>query len=493
MNTHSDLRFNESQQTPIKMLFILGFLMQIGCASMIPQSSAPFVVNVPSAWSSSDGMVHGEGKTATSSLVEWWSRFNDPLLTTLVCKSMISNTNVNSAKAVLRQSRALRDVSASALLPAIDSSASVNRSVSGSNSATSRFTAGIDAGWELDIFGIKKSVLQGSEATLLSNTANLGDVQVSIAAEVALSYITLRDAQTRLTIANENLRSQQETLQITQWRRQAGLVTSLESEQARASVEQTNAKLPALQTTINQTCHSLAVLIGKPPASLLEILAIAGTLPKADDYLVLSIPAETLRQRPDVRAAEYQIASAVARLFQADAARMPNFRLNGSLGLNALTFGALTNGASIVSAVMASVSMPVFDGGAANAEVRARQAELDKTYIEYKERILNALKEVEDALIALSGDRERRVHLQNSADAASTAALIARQRYSSGLVDFQIVLETQRTRLSSQESLATIDADLSADHVRLYKALGGGWQPELIDSKSLSIENTEKR
>ncbi|MCC6135289.1 MAG: TolC family protein, partial [Gammaproteobacteria bacterium] len=156
---------------------------------------------------------------------------------------------------------------------------------------------------------------------------------------------------------------------------------------------------------------------------------------------------------------------------------MPNFQIGGSLGLNALTLGALTEGASVVSVLLASVSLPIFDGGALHAQVRAQQAALDQAWVAYQATVLTALKEVEDALVALRGDRERLLSLQRAAEAAGNAALLARQRYSGGLIDFQTVLDTQRTQLRTQESVASTRIALSSNHVRLYKALGGGWQP----------------
>jgi len=472
------------------MPFVLGLLMlmQSGCASVTPQPAASVEINVPAVWSTSVGTL----KTETSSLSEWWTRFNDPLLGSLVAQAMQANTSVKSAQASLRQARALRDVSAAALWPAIGSSASAQRSTSDSTGATNSFKAGLDASWELDIFGANRSALDTSEATAQASAASLGDVQVSIAAEVALSYITLRDAQTRLSIANDNLASQQETLQITQWRLQAGLVTSLEAEQARAAAEQTSAQLPPLQTIIEQTCHALAVLTCQSPAALSNVLAAAGPVPQAADDLALSIPAETLRQRPDVRATEYQVTAAVGRVKQADAARLPNFTLSGSLGLSALTLGTLTNGASVVSGLLADVSMPVFDGGAKRAQVRAQQAALDQALVAYQAAVLAALKDVEDSLVALHSDRERLLRLQSAAEAAGNAALLARQRYSSGLVDFQVVLETQRTQLTTQDNVAKASADVSADHVRLYKALGGGWSSDGNLASPAPTENNSR-
>ena len=226
-----------------------------------------------------------------------------------------------------------------------------------------------------------------------------------------------------------------------------------------------------------QTANALAVLTGQPPATLQTVLAATSPAPRAADGLALTIPAETQRQRADVRAAEWQVSAAGSRVSQADAARLPNFKLGGSLGLGAATRGGLGNSAALIGSLLASVNAPLFDDGAGRAQVQAQQAALDQQVATYRATVLGALQEVEDALVALAGAAERQRRLQAAADAASTAALLARQRYSSGLVDFQTVLETQRTQLSTQDSLASSGADLASDHVRLYKALGGGWQP----------------
>ena len=448
-----------------------------GCASLASQTQqcvAPVWVEVPSAWSTGDV----SSPTGNRLVAQWWQRFGDDTLTRLEAQAQQANTSVKSAQAALRQARALSDAAAAALWPTLGLSASAQHNTAGHESRGNQFQAGLDAGWELDIFGVNRQALAASEANAEASAASLGDVQVSIAAEVALDYFALRSAQARLAIAADNLASQAETLQITQWREQAGLVTNLESEQARAQTEQTRAQIPVLQTAIEQSFHALAVLAGQPPAALSSILSVAAPIPRAADDLTLSLPAETLRQRPDVRAAELQVTAALARVAQADAARLPNFRLGGSLGLNAATVGALGNSASVVSSLLANVAMPLFDGGALRAQVRVQQAALEQARSAYQAAVLKALQEVEDALIALRGDRDRLAHLQQAADAATNAAQLARLRYASGLVDFQTVLDTQRTQLGTQDSVAVAGADLGADHVRLYKALGGGWQPD---------------
>jgi len=452
--------------------FALGALtlMLCACASVSAPPVTPLGFEVPPAWSGATGTVDA----APTSLSNWWLRFDDPLLSRLIDQALVVNTSVRGAQAALQQARALRDVAGAALWPSVGGSASAGRNRSGDNTQNS-YQVGLDASWELDIFGGNRAAVRAADASALASAATLGGVQVSLAAEVALDYIALRSAQARLAIAQANLTSQQETLQLTDWRLQAGLVTELEAQQARAAAEQTAAQMPALQTTITQTGHALSVLTGQPPAALSATLATVAPLPQVSGDWALAFPADTLRQRSDVRAAEFQVAAAAARVTQADVARLPNFKLGGSLGLSALTLGTLTDGASVAASVLASLSMPVFDAGASQAQLRAQQAALDQTNTLYQATVLTALTEVEDALVALQGDRAGLLRLQNAFDAADIAATLARQRYDSGLVDFQTVLETQRTRLSTQDGVAVARAAVSADHVRLVKALGGGW------------------
>ncbi len=440
-----------------------------GCSTLQPTDAQLPPVAVPAGWSAA-----GAGGVATP-LAQWWERLGDPELTALISEALAANTSVRSAQAALQQSRALVDVQTAGTLPRLGVSGSAQRSRA-SGSTGNSFSAGFDASWEPDVFGRLRAGVNASEADARAAQASLADVQVSLAAEVAVNYIELRGLQQRLQIARSNLASQQETLQIAQWRLQAGLTTSLVAEQARAAAEQTAAQIPALQSSLAQSRHSLAVLTGQPPAALNARLEATAMVPLPPDDLALEIPAQTLRQRPDVRAAEHRVAAAAARVAQADAARYPDFSLSGTLGLRALTVGALTAGNAVTSSLAAGVTAALFDGGAARAQVRSQEAALEQVRVAYEATVLAALKDVEDALVALQGNRERLQRLQAAADAAANAALMAQQRYASGLIDFATALETQRTQLSAQDSVATTVASVAADHVRLYKALGGGWQ-----------------
>ncbi len=454
------------------------------CAHTPPRDAQPDMADIPAAWS-----IQQAGNAQTEALAQWWNRFRDPILTQLITRALQTNTSITSAQASLRQARALRDVSAAALWPSLDGSASAQRSRAGHQSGSNYYAAGLDASWELDVFGSNRHALDATRAEVLASAASLGDVQISIAAEVALNYISLRSYQARLSIANNNLASQQETLQITQWRMQAGLVTALETEQALTIAAQTRASIPPLQTSIAQSRHALAVLTGQPPNALATQLAAANPTPQADDDIALGIPAETLRQRPDVRTAEHLVAAARATLAQADAAQYPSFTLSGSLGFGSAKLSSLGDGASILNSLLAGVTVPLFNAGALRAQVNVQQAAVDIANANYRAAMLNALLDVEDALTALQGDREHRLLLQDAASSASNAAQLAGQRYGSGLVDFQTVLDTQRSVLSTQDSLASAEADVASDQVRLYKALGGGWVTDATRTVEASQHN----
>jgi outer membrane protein, multidrug efflux system len=449
------------------------------CASLDLTEEALAPLAIPAAWA--EAADAGALVARESSLAQWWQRFDDAALGGLVRSALRANTSVQGALAALRQAQALRDVAAAALWPTLGSSVSAQTAAAGGHSSGSNFKLGLDADWGVDVFGARRAEVDAGDASVAASQASLGDVQVQIAAEVALNYILLRSAQARREIAADNLASQEETLQITRWRQQAGLVTSLEAEQARAAVEQNRAQLPALQTSIVQAQHALAVLIGQPPAALPELRDVradwvSGTaVPQARDEPALSIPAQTLRQRADVRAAEYQVAAALASVGQAQAQRWPSFAIGGSLGLSAATVGALSSGSAVLGSLLAGVTLPVFDGGALRAQLRGQQAALAQAQQRYRAAVLGALQQVEDALVALRGDRLRLASLRLAADAAGNAALLARQRYSSGLIDFQTVLDTQRTQFTTLDGVASATADVSSGQVRLFKALGGGW------------------
>jgi multidrug efflux system outer membrane protein len=441
-----------------------------GC-STAPVSAPPLAPAVPAAWSAPPAGVAVRVGPA------WWRRFDDHTLDQLTARAMLHNTSVEEARAALRSARASRAVAAASLWPAVDGTLTAERSKAGAAGASDVANASVGAAWEPDVFGARRAALQAGASEAQASAANLGALQLSVAADVAASYIALRGAQARLAIARENLANYVETRVLTAWRVQAGLLTVLEAEQANAASAQAAAQLPLLETAIAQLQHALAVLCGATPQALSAHLVAIRPIPDAGADPAPGVPAELLRQRPDVRAAEYQVSAALARVGQADAARYPLFRLAGTIGLRSP--GTPTRGVhSLLTSLLGSVASTLFDGGAARAQVQVQQGALDQARARYRYSVLNALREVEDGLTALAGERTRLAQLRLAAAAAESAALLARQRYGGGLVDFQTVLETQRSLFSSRDQVASSATSVGIGQVRLFQALGGGWRDD---------------
>jgi multidrug efflux system outer membrane protein len=293
-----------------------------------------------------------------------------------------------------------------------------------------------------------------------------------------------------LEIARQNEASQAETLQLTEWRAQAGLVSSIDVEQARSNLEQTRATVPTLETSAAQSKHELSVLLGLSPGALNRQLAATTRIPSAPDTLVVGIPAATLRQRPDVRAAEQKIVAETARLWQKDAARYPTFSLSGSFILEQLlggtavgvvtgsTFTSLTASTTTSESGLGSIAQTLFDRGRIRQQIEIQNAVQEQAVISYESTVLTALKDVENALVSFQNSRQRLQALNQASEAARNAAQLAHNRYSAGLIDFQTVLDTERTALTIEDSVAQTQADRTNALIQLYKALGGGWQAD---------------
>lgn len=447
-----------------------------GCASL-QQPAPPHDDPTPPAWTAAASSAPVGGDAAVRA--DWWERFGDPALAPLVAQALRANTDLDAARARLRQARAQREIAAAALSPTLGASGSAQASRSEGRDTAEQYRAGLDARWEIDLWGAAAAGVRAADAAAQAGALTLAHAQVAVAAEAALGLLQLRGTQAREAIARRNLETQLQTLQITQWRHEAGLVTQLDVEQARTAVEQTRAQLPALAAGAAQAMNALAVLTGRAPGALHAELAAGdpAAAPAAPPDLAPAIPAEVLRRRADVQAAERQWATAAARVEQVDAQRLPSLSLGGSIGLSALTLGGLGSGAAVAS-LLAGVDLPVLDGGRLRAQVRQQEAARDEAAATWRATVLAALLEVEDALVALRSTREQLAAQQAAVRSARSAATLAAQRYRSGLVDFQNVLQSQRTLLAAEDAVAGTATGLATAHVRLYKALGGGWDPQ---------------
>ena len=448
--------------------------------------------SVPAAW---NGIAPRPAEGGEEALAAWWSAFGDPQLTSFVTRAVAGNLDVRNALSRVREARASMRATRGALQPSVDASASArvsgtgNQAVAGASApgATAGFdgisrtySLGLDASWELDLFGGIQSGVDAAAATADARAADLQDVLVSLAAEVALDYIDVRSAQQRLEIARSNVGLQEQTLDLTRLRQQAGLGTDLEVQQALSSVETTRAQIASLEAGVERAVHALSVLLGQAPRALAEELAAPGPIPSAPLSVAVGVPADAIRRRPDVRGAERQLAAQAAQVNVARADLYPTFRLAGSIGLESLSIAkVLLPGANFWSA-SPSASTRLFNRRQLRENLVVQGERQTQAAVTYELRVLGALQDVEDSLTSLTQEDVRRGHLSAAADAAQQAADLSLQLYTAGLRDFRDVLDNQRSLLTLQDSLVTSTASVSTDLVRLYKALGGGWSTESL-------------
>jgi NodT family efflux transporter outer membrane factor (OMF) lipoprotein len=459
-----------------RYLFALSAILTIatGPACSVRRPYQPPVPDVPAAWSTSVLQ-----PADAESLSRWWETFGDEQLTALIRRAAEGNLDVRTAISRVREARATMRSTRTQLLPSADATGSARANGTGSEAGVSGVTGlyslGIDASWEIDVFGGIRSTVDAALATADAREADLQDVLITLTADVALDYIDVRSLQRRLEIARSNVDLQQETLELTQFRAQAGLATDLDVQQALSNVESTRAQIASLDGQVGQAIHAIAILLGRPPTELNTEFTAPAPIPDAPIEATLGVPAEALRRRPDVRSAERQLAAQSAQVNAARADLYPSFRLAGSIGLESLSLARLlVPGAGFWSAGP-SASTRLFDRKQLRENLVVQNERQEQAARSYETVVLRALQEVEDSLTALAQEQVRRGHLAAATNAAQQAADLSLQLYSAGLRDFRDVLDAQRSLLTLQDSVASSGATVSSDLVRLFKALGGGW------------------
>lgn len=416
--------------------------------------------------------------SADADLARWWQAFGDPTLTPLVERGLAANLDIDEAGSRVRAARADLRAARGALLPSLEAFGSGTRQVgertSGQTVDRTSYQIGFDAAYEADIFGGGRRSVEAARATAEGTRASLRAVQLTVASEIALNYFDAREAQARLRIARDTLSTLDETVEITGWRLKAGLVGSLDLEQARQLRAQTAASIPAIETTYAAAANRLAVLLGEAPGAVNDLLEPAAEPLKAPAVLPAAIPAEVVRRRPDVGLAERTLAAETARIGVEAAQLYPALVLSGTFSGSGASLSKA--GDDMAGSLVAGITAPIFHGGQIRAAVEAQRASTAGALAAYRTSVLTALEETENALVSVSAADRREQALIAAEAAARTAAEIARIQYRSGRTDFQSLLESERTLLSSQDSLASARVARAAAAVQLYKALGGGWQ-----------------
>ena len=437
---------------------------------------------------------------AEAELTHWWTLFDDPILVVLVESAVRSNLELKQAEARIRQARAARGVVAAGRGPTGDATGTYQRSRTASAGSgqskgdiANQYQAGFDAGWELDFFGGVRRAVEAADADLQAALETRRDVLVTLTAEVARNYIDLRAFQQRIAIARQNLATQKHSAALTRRRFQGGFAGGLDVANADAQVATTASQLPLLESAARQSIYSLSVLLGMDPAALLPELSPAEAIPAAPPPPPPGVPADLLRRRPDIRRAEAEIHADTARIGVATADLFPKFTIFGAAGVRSTDFSSWLTWDGRVWSFGPSVSWNVFDMGRTRSNIELQQVLQDQSLIVYRQTVLNALQEVENALIASAKEAEHRRALVEAVAANRKAVDLATMLYTQGHTDFLNVLDAQRSLYASEDALVQSTGSVSTNLVALFKALGGGWReaPEQkatarLDSKDLS-------
>ena len=434
------------------------------------------------------------GISTETAVANWWTTLGDPELTALIERAVSANLDLKVASSRVLEARATRRVTRSDLLPSVSSSNNIERTrggltqglfntnagPSGQSSLltpfeTSVYQFGFDASWEIDFFGGHRRALEAATADLAAIGEARRDTLVSLLAEVARNYSELRGYQRRIDITNRNIELQQDSLNLTRARADAGLGTQFDVERQAAQLDSTRALVPSLEAAQIQTIHRLGVLLGEEPGTLLEELTQVKPLPTVPPSVPVGLPGDLLKRRPDIREAESRVAAETARVGVARADLFPKILLTGAAGRQATEPSGLTLGAGNFFSIGPAITMPIFTAGKIRGNIEAQRQRLDQALTQYQGTVLRSLEETENALVAYGHEKDREEKLVASVEASRQAMLLANELYTRGLSDFLSVLDAQRQQLVAEDDLAQSDTIVVTDLVALYKALGGGW------------------
>jgi NodT family efflux transporter outer membrane factor (OMF) lipoprotein len=471
----------------VAIFFSMVMLSALSGCTVGPDYQKP-KTQMPAQWGEQS---RGEATPVAVDITRWWTVFSDPVLDSLIQRAVAKNKDLIIAEARIREARAQRGVVAADGYPSIDSSAVYSRSRSSENASPSSsgrggsggsptegsdlFQFGFDAAWEIDIFGRVRRAVEAANADIQFFEEDRRDILVTLLSEVARNYLEVRGSQLRLHIARENIKGQQQTVQLTRDRFAAGLSSELDVARAGAQLASTEAQVPALESVERQAIHQLGVLLGLEPTVLLDELLKEAPIPTTPPEAPTGLPSDLLRRRPDVRRAERQLAGATARIGVATADLFPRFSLTGAVGQQSISFSDLALSGSTFWSIGPTLRWPVFNAGRIRANIKVQDARQEQALAAYEKAVLTSLRDVENALVAHSKEQVSRRSLAAAVDANQRAYEIANELYSKGLVDFLNVLDAQRSLYVSQELLALSDQRIATNLVALFKALGGGW------------------
>ncbi len=483
-------RIADQSTKPVIFGLIMLALLLSGCTLVGPDYVKPTAPEAEEWLETGDPKI--ESKEVDFS--NWWIVFNDPVVNDLVEAAYQQNLPLQIAGLRIYEARAQLGIAFGFQYPQTQQglgSASINQlsknapNTAGAERYFSNFDIGLDAAWELDVWGKFRRAVQTGVANLEASIADYDDILVSLTAEVARTYILLRTAEERLQVARQNVKIQKRSLEIAEVRFKAGAVTELDVTQARALLRSTESTIPGFESDIRQAKNALAILLGKLPGEIDAMLRGPGLIPEVPATVAVGIPAELLRRRPDIRFAERQLAAQSAQIGFAKADLFPHFSLFGTLGFQASDhtglqsnnsdFGDLFKNNSITYSTGAGFNWDIFNYGRITNQVRVEDARFQELAVNYEDTVIRAAREVEDAMVGFVRSQDAVFFLADAVKASKRAVDLSMIQYREGLVDYQRVLDTQRFLTEQQDGLVFTAGSVGQELVAIYRSLGGGW------------------
>ncbi|VUX45491.1 RND transporter [Candidatus Defluviicoccus seviourii] len=455
-----------------------------GCTAVGPDYQPPQTA-MPDQWQ--QDLVRGL-PAGQVDLRSWWTSFNDPLLTELITTANSDNLGVKEAVARILEARARVGIASGEQLPGVDAGGEITRDrlskgvAEGFDQSRQRtstlYNTGLDASWELDLWGRISRSVESADASYQAVLEDYRDVVISLSAQVARTYVEIRTLQARIAAAQANAGTQRKTLKLVRDRKATGLASDLEVAQAELNLATTESLVPALQAALQRSIHALGVLTGRRPQALYPRFAASAPIPQPAAAITAGAPADLLRRRPDIRAAERQLAAQTAQIGVATADLYPRFTLSGFLALQKFGARNFFESGNIAYQFGPSMVWNVFDGGRIRSNIKAQDALTEQALLRYEQAVLRALQEVEDALVDYAREIERRDLLARSVTAARRSVQLVQNLYVTGLTDFQNVQDQERSLFQQEDALAQSAGLVTQNLIRIYRALGGGWSPE---------------
>jgi NodT family efflux transporter outer membrane factor (OMF) lipoprotein len=468
---------------------LLGLALFLAGCTVGPNYHPP-AMTMPAKWSDPAAVKTPAGASLLSTvstqpahLDRWWRRFKDPQLTALIHRALAGNLDLRLAAARVRQARAALQIAAANLGPFVNAAGSYQRSQSSadlfkpphSTPPGDSYNAGFNGTWELDLFGGIRRSVQAAQASIQAAVDSQHNTQVALVGEVATDYITLRGVQQEIQVARETIVTQEKTVALARQQMGAGFSTQYNVANAEALLASVRAELPGLLIQQRQLIYALGVLLGQSPGVLVKTLSAPGAIPPVPPRVPIGLPSALLLRRPDVRGAERQLAAATAQIGVAVAELFPTLTINGNLGFASQDAADWFDAHSVAWGIGPSVSWAIFSSGAIQANIRQQQALRDQAYLIYRETVLDALQQVENALVAYRQEQAHRVALEKEVVEYRKTMTYAEELYRNGLTDFTNVLLAQNALLGARTALVQSNLAVSNDLVSLYVALGGGW------------------